>query len=550
MKNINKNKWYITVCKALTVILLMPVLTAGTANKKTTDKQPPSTPRNLAVNTVGYTEVSLSWTASYDKQGEVRYIVYQDGRGIATVATATYTAAGLEPGTEYVFAVKAQDASGNLSGLSNTVYATTLPQTEPTPAPTATFAAEPTDTPAPTAAPTAEPSPTAAPAATAAPTTAPTATATPGVTSAPTPTPAPTLAPTAAPAQKMMVGYYASWAAYNGYTPLDIPAGELTHINYAFANIGTDLKIAMGDSTVDPTNFSQLNALKKAYPHLKTLISVGGWTWSGRFSDAALTDASRTAFADSVVAFITKYGFDGVDLDWEYPVSGGLSSNVCRPEDKTNFTLLLQKLRQKLDARGAADGREYLLTIAGGAGSFYINNTQPSLIKNYVDYANVMTYDMHGPWDPYTDFNAPLYTPSENTLQYKWSVNATVKAWTAAGFPGNKIVLGMPFYGYLYSGVTGGTNGLYGRFTSSRSISYDEIVKSYLTKTSFKQYIHADAQAPWLFDGSTFITYDNAESLRLKAQYIQQNELAGACIWELSQNRDGSLVQVLHDGMQ
>ena len=136
---------------------------------------------------------------------------------------------------------------------------------------------------------------------------------------------------------------------------------------------------------------------------------MGGWEWSGRFSDVAFTDASRTAFADSAVEFIKQYGFDGLDIDWEYPVSGGLASNKYRPEDKQNFTLLLQKIREKFDAQEAADGKHYLLTIAGGAGDLFAANVELSKIAAYLDFANIMTYDIHGPWDRYTDFNAQLY---------------------------------------------------------------------------------------------------------------------------------------------
>lgn len=114
-------------------------------------------------------------------------------------------------------------------------------------------------------------------------------------------------------------------------------------------------------------NFNQLIKLKQRYPHLKTLISVGGWSWSNRFSDVAADPALRENFANSAVDFLRKYQFDGVDLDWEYPVSGGLQGNSRRAEDKQNFTLLLQKTREKLDAAGAKDGKRYLLTIASGA---------------------------------------------------------------------------------------------------------------------------------------------------------------------------------------
>jgi chitinase len=96
---------------------------------------------------------------------------------------------------------------------------------------------------------------------------------------------------------KIIAGYYASWAAYSGYTPSDIPASKLTHILYAFANINSSNKIALGDPEVDEKNFAELRALKKKYPSLKTLISIGGWEWSGRFSNVASTASRREAFA-------------------------------------------------------------------------------------------------------------------------------------------------------------------------------------------------------------------------------------------------------------
>ena len=133
------------------------------------------------------------------------------------------------------------------------------------------------------------------------------------------------------------VGYYSGWSTYSNFQVSNIDASKLSHLNYAFANISADGKIALGDSWADVEkpfpgdsadqpykgNFYQLTKLKEQYPHLKTLISVGGWTWSERFSDVALTEQSRTIFADSLLEFILKYGFDGVDLDWEYPVGGG-----------------------------------------------------------------------------------------------------------------------------------------------------------------------------------------------------------------------------------
>jgi chitinase len=349
----------------------------------------------------------------------------------------------------------------------------------------------------------------------------------------------------ASPSKKIIAGYYASWAAYSGYTPADIPAANLTHIIYAFANIDKSYKITMGDTDVDPGNLKELQALKKNYPALKTIISVGGWEWSGRFSDMASTASRRTAFANSVAAFLKKYGLDGVDLDWEYPVGGGLAANSVRAADKTNFTLLLKALRTKLNAQGKADGKHYLLTIAGGADTNYVGHVQLKSIAQYLDFATVMTYDIHGAFDKYTDLNAPLYPTTGKSPQTVWSADQAVKAWTAAGFPRTKLVLGVPFYGHMYTGVKGGGSGLFKTYSSMKTVSYDQIVSTYLSSKSYKRTYATQGKTPYLFNGSTFISYEDPQSLATKAAYINSKGLAGAGIWELSENTNGSLLKTL-----
>jgi len=405
------------------------------------------------------------------------------------------------------------------------------PGASATQAPAASNSPVPPSPPAPTTTATPKPSPSQSP------------------SPSPTPTTTPPTSPVPAPSGKVILGYYAGWAAYSGYKPSQIPATRLTHINYAFAKIGSDLKIALGDPAVDPGNLSALVKLKNVNPNLKILISVGGWNDSGRFSDAALTDASRTAFADSVVAFIKKYGLDGVDIDWEYPVSGGLATNTRRPEDKQNYTVLLAKLREKLTQQGAKDGRHYWLTAAGSAGSSYAKNVELSKIHQYLDYALVMTYDINGPWDAFTGFNAPLYASDGPTAYYRWSVDSAINMYLSSGFPASKLVMGIPFYGYVFRGVAPANNGLYQAFASGASASYDSIQSQYAANPAFAAY-NSDAVAPWLFGGDTFISYDNAESITRKAQYIKTRKLAGAGIWELSQNRNGTLLDIIHQNLR
>ncbi len=345
-------------------------------------------------------------------------------------------------------------------------------------------------------------------------------------------------------------GYYASWAAYSGFTPLDLQnAGQLTHIFYAFANINSDFKVTMGDPKADPANFQELSALKQRNPQLKTILSVGGWTWSARFSDAASTQARREAFADSAVAFMVKYGFDGIDIDWEFPVSGGLSTNKTRAADKGNFTLLMKTLREKLTARGILEGKEYLLTFAGPSDAACLKNMELQKVAPYVDFALAMTYDMHGGAGKYTDFNAPLYTPSESSPQFQWSCDDAVNAWLGAGFPKEKLILGIPFYGRQFTKATAGGDGLYQTFSKASSVNYDAIVAQYLSDSSYTRYLHPDARVPWLYNGSTFLSYDDAQSIAEKGAYIKAKGLRGAGIWELSQNADGTLLNALYGGM-
>jgi len=325
---------------------------------------------------------------------------------------------------------------------------------------------------------------------------------------------------------------------------------KLTHINYAFANISSDLKIKLGYPDVDEKNIKLLNSLKQKNSNLKTLISVGGWEWSGKFSDAAATDTTRTVFAESCVNFITNYGFDGIDLDWEYPVSGGLSTNSKRPEDKQNFTLLLQKIREKLDAQEALDNKQYLLTIAGGAGSSYVNNVEIKKISAYLDYVNIMTYDLHGTWDAYTDFHAPLYSNSDSSPQYKSSIDSSINAWLNASFPSDKLILGIPFYGYIYQSVSRSNSGLYQTYTGANSISYRVIAGKYLNKPGFVRYFHTQSLVPWIYNGSTFISYEDPQSIALKADYIREKNLGGAMIWELSQDSNEILLNTLYNSIK
>jgi chitinase len=375
----------------------------------------------------------------------------------------------------------------------------------------------------------------------------------------PTPTPAPTETPAPTNSSYKVVGYYPSWGTYQGFNIAQIAASGVTHVNYAFANI-MDGKVELGDPRADKDNFKQIDELKKANPQLKTIISVGGWTWSGQFSEISLSNYSRTKFADSAVQFIRAYGFDGVDLDWEYPVSGGLAANHARAADKHNFTLLLQAVRDKLDAAQLKDGKKYSLTIAAGAFQSYVNNTEMGQVAAIVDWVNLMTYDYHGDWENESNYNAPLYSDPQDPNNAKSNVDATVSAFLKAGVPSNKLIVGIPFYGRSWTNCSMANHGLHQTCKGvAKGVIADGIheygnleKQGWINGKGFVRYWNNNAKVPWLYNKATgtFITYEDPESIAYKANYIKNKGLGGAMVWELSQDINQTLLNKLVNSLK
>jgi chitinase len=341
--------------------------------------------------------------------------------------------------------------------------------------------------------------------------------------------------------KKYVVGYYTSWSAYKGFTPDKIDASKLTHINYAFADISPDLKLVLENPTTDLKNLEGLRNLKKRNSNLKIIISVGGWDNSKYFSDAAASEKSREVFSQSCVDFIIHNQLDGIDVDWEYPVSGGLLGNSHRSEDKQNFTKLVQLIRQKLNEQTARDGKKYFLTITGATSSGFIRNIDLTGMLPSLDYLFIMGYDIHGPWESYTNFNAPLYSSdSEN-------INQSIVNYLNAGAPSGKLVLGMPFYGYLYQTTDSNTNGFNNLFTSSKSLGFDTIYSTYLNNSIYTKYFDNRAMVPYLYGNNTFLTYEDANSISLKVNLAKKYRLAGVGAWELSFDKNSTLLTAAYN---
>jgi len=506
-----------------------------TTNPTGGDTTPPTVPGNLRSTGKSSTTVALAWNASTDTGGSglAGYRVFRGGTQVAQVTGTTHTDSGLNPSTTYTYVVRAVDGAGNVSGPSNQISVTT-------------DAAPP-------------------------------------------------------PGSKKRIAYFAQWGIYGrNFKVRNVDtsgqAAKLTNIHYAFANVNEQGRcfevnqLGQGDAWADyqtrfsaadsvdgiadvidqplAGNFNQLKELKAKYPGLKVSISIGGWTWSKFFSNAALP-ANRQAFVASCIDLFIKgnlpimggepqggpgsaFGvFDGIDLDWEWPASEGNVGNIIRPEDKANFTALLAEFRSQLNAYGASVGRTYTLSAFLPAAIAKIDaGFQANQIFQYLDYATVQGYDFYGAWEPQTNHQSQLISPAANPNPNKFSVTSAIDAWTSRGAPAGKLSVGLPAYGRGWTGVPNVNNGLYQNGSPAPGTweagTEDYDVLKNRAGTVFRDNTNG---AIWKYDGSTFWSYDDPQLIQQKATYVKNRGLGGLMLWSLDGD-DGTLVTAMQTGLQ
>ncbi|NOR74960.1 MAG: chitinase [Draconibacterium sp.] len=352
----------------------------------------------------------------------------------------------------------------------------------------------------------------------------------------------------------MVVAYVAGYRNFD-FTTIDVSG--ITHINFAFANISNGE--AIFDTTkIDGKNLTSkdidaLNSLKSKKPDLKVLVSVGGWSWSKGFSDAALTKESRLKFAKSCAVFVDKYNLDGIDLDWEYPNQTG-AGNTHRPEDTHNFTLMLKAVREQLDLLSEKDGNNthYLLAIATGADEAYVKNTELGEIHKYIDFLNIMTYDFYNGLHKTTGHHSNFKPSVQPNLDMN-SVVGAVDLHVEAGFPVEKINLGIPFYGRIWNGVK--TDDKQVLFQNAETVGMGiDYVNFYqnINANGFVRYWDENAKAPYLWNSEekTFISYEDEESIQYKIEYLKNRGLAGVMFWEYSADHNGKLLNAVVENLK
>ena len=341
--------------------------------------------------------------------------------------------------------------------------------------------------------------------------------------------------------QKYIVAGYASDSKLPDMTREDLM--KLTHLNVAFGHVRND-----EITTEHLKNTDVLRNIKREHPHLTLLLSVGGWS-AGGFSEAASTEEGRSKMAHSAVRVLNDYPFDGIDLDWEYPCYGeaGIASS---PDDKTNFTLLLKTMREALDTKGASDGRHYLLTIAAGADQYYVDGTEMDKVQQYLDFVQLMTYDMRGGFQILTGHHTNLYTPTGDL--FRISTDASVNLFIRAGVPKEKIVIGAAFYSRIWQQVPSRDNGRHQMAGSTGGYGPDftTLAAEYIDKNGYVRYWDDEAKAPYLFNGTSFISYDDEQSLQHKCDYVKSSGLGGVMFWEYSCDETHRLLDAIYKGLR
>ena len=383
-----------------------------------------------------------------------------------------------------------------------------------------------------------------------------------------------------------IIGYFPEWGIYDGhdnYAPASVPFDKVTHVNYAFATIKDGviahfdtyaaLEVTHSEAWDSPYkgNLGQFKKLKKDFPHLSFMISIGGWTQSGNFHDIASTQATRDRFASSVIQYIREYNIDGVDIDWEFPGAyreADLADNTndqgtpkADDSEKETFTLLLKTLRTHLDKASQEDGKYYQLSAAVSAGFDAIDFIEPLKYEKYLDFINIMTYDMHGAWDSHTNHQSALYANSKAVDNF--NIHAVVQKFEALGVDKRKLIIGTPFYSRGWKGVAlssaddtlpglfaqadGGANGVWDGGVAAGVSPYTTMLE--LEKdSSFVKYYDEEAMAPYLYsqEKAEMYTYEDKQSLGAKVSYVKENHLGGMIIWELSGDApNGSSDQLL-----
>lgn len=370
-----------------------------------------------------------------------------------------------------------------------------------------------------------------------------------------------TNAPRTAPPRRYMLGaYFAEWSIYaRDYDVMDMPGESLTHVFYAFLKPNADGTVVTGDSwafkekqtgrwddSKDKVygNVEQIVKAKAKWPHLKIVASVGGWTWSNTFSAIAASPALRKTFASSCAKIVGDYGFDGIDIDWEYPESPG-AGNPHTEADGENFCLLMTEIRAALRTLQIANKarKRYILSACVGWGKNVYEKLPLKEMAKTVDFFLCMAYDKEGAWSTVTGHQAP----------WDW-IQEGIRAYRKAGVPGSKLFIGAPMYGRVFQNATKPNQPFQQPEMKPGQWERGIYDYKYLVDTLNVPELWDDAaKASYTTHAGDFISFDTTRAVKVKADAIRRQGLAGLFFWEISGDSrlpGKSLVQSAKEGLQ
>ena len=341
-----------------------------------------------------------------------------------------------------------------------------------------------------------------------------------------------------------VVCYYTNWAFYRQgsgkYMPEDIDYTLCTHVNYGFAVLDpTQLVMVPHDDWADVQKdfLGKVAALKKK--GVTVSIALGGWNDSegDKYSRMVNNKASREHFIKEAVKFIEKWGFEGLDLDWEYPKCWQVDCSKGPDSDKEAFSALVRELSAEFKPRG------WSLSAAVSPSKTVMDaGYDIPTLNTYLDIINVMTYDFHGHWDKKTGHVAPLYERPDDDY-YFFNANYTMHYWVDQGADKAKLVMGMPMYGQSFTLADTAENTLNsaalgrgdaGEFTRAGGfLAYYEICEKVQSQGWNVVRDQEGRHGPYAYHQDQWVGYDDISMIRQKSQYVKDNGFGGGMIWAL-----------------
>lgn len=317
----------------------------------------------------------------------------------------------------------------------------------------------------------------------------------------------------------------------------DGQARMLTHLNLAFAPMcNGETVMSLSDRQI-----SELARIRRANPSLAILVSTGGGGDRGH-GEATKTPEGLRKLVSSTIQLVEQYHLDGIDCDWEFPGDTGII------EEKYQHTALFAAYRQQLDSLSRRDGKKYWLTTAAGAGEWYLERTEIGQSHQYLDFINLMTYDSNT--DSFVaGHHTHLYEPQHPGCPRVQSADHNIHILYEAGVPMEKILMGIAFFSHRWDDVPNVDHGLYqvSPYKNMFGPSYTEISLKYERAMDYIKYWDDKACAPFLYNGRTFISYDDPLSVTLKCRYVLEKGMGGAFYWVHDCDAGSVLFDTMHD---